>query len=115
VGAYRLSRKKHHVVVVVVVVAVVVVVVEVMVVVVVVFGGGRGRGGNIYASSLASLHGLFLGYRWEMGLRCGPSGVISRGATETFGVKCEADINVWVRKGRNVTFKTGCIVMLFVS
>ena len=41
--------------------------------------------------------------------------VISRGAAESFGVNCESDINVWVRNGRNVAFRTECMVMMNLS
>ena len=34
---------------------------------------------------------------------------------KSFGVNCEADINVWVRNGRNVAFRTECIFMMNLS
>ena len=41
--------------------------------------------------------------------------IIGRWVAKSFGVNCEADINVWVRNGRNVAFRTECIFMMNLS
>lgn len=51
----------------------------------------------------------------EMGPRRVPLRVISRGPAASFGVNCKADINVWVRNGRDVAFRTECTVMMNLS
>jgi hypothetical protein len=40
--------------------------------------------------------------------------VISRWVAESFDVNCEADMNVWVRNGRNVAFRTEYLSARFI-